>query len=98
MNEFNDWHQDKLHDTEDKLVKAKGADRPLMKQITIESKLNTKLFKSCPMTGSLLPNFEENLPKATGSADDQLKAQVQASVQSSNIHPAILQHYQTLPN
>lgn len=40
MNEFNDWHQDKLHDTEEKLGKLKGADRPLMKELTIETKIS----------------------------------------------------------
>lgn len=77
MNEFNDWHQDKYHDAEDKFVKVKSADRPLMKQMTIESKLNAKMFKSCPKTGALLPNFDSVAPKSLGSAEDQLKECVQ---------------------
>ena len=44
MNEFNDWHQDKLHDTEEMFAKVKGADRPLMKELNIEVKINMKLF------------------------------------------------------
>lgn len=61
-----------------------------MKPITIEMKISQKLFKSCPTTGKLLPNFDDQGSKKELTGEDLLKAMVQQSVQSSNIHPAIL--------
>ena len=78
LNEFNDWHQDKLHESEEKFKKlSKSADRPLMKPLTMDIKINVKLFKTCPTTKTLLPNFEEAAEKKEKSKEDNLKAIVQ---------------------
>ena len=96
LNEFNDWHQDKLHESEAKFKKlSESADRPLMKPMTTDIKINVQLFKSCPTTKTLLPNFQEASEKKEKSKEEHMKEMVQQSIQSSNINPTILEHYQT---
>lgn len=47
-----------------------------MKPITIEMKISQKLFKSCPTTGKLLPNFDDQGSKKELTGEDLLKAMV----------------------
>jgi len=77
LNEFNDWHQDKLHESEAKFKKlSESADRPLMKPMTTDIKINVQLFKSCPTTKTLLPNFEEAAEKKEKSKEEHMKEMV----------------------